>query len=250
MKQVDEHTVIFGQIVQKTFENMLGVETLKASDIETRNSVCTNKPFIVSIHYTGTVFGEYLLALDEETGAKLIEFDEPITDENRDEFKSEICDTLSEILNVIVGESIVDLQKSFAKLTITAPRVFFGEIRYPQFRTGTSILTTEAGDIECHFCLDLMRLNLAESYNDAMSSLLEINRKLKDANQQLAEQQAQLVHQEKMASIGMLAAGVAHEINTPLFAVDVNLATLDDYVFRHGIDHRNLREPGQIDWSF
>lgn len=52
---------------------------------------------------------------------------------------------------------------------------------------------------------------------------------LKSTKQQLLEQQQQLIHSEKLASIGQLAAGVAHEINTPLGYVSSNVETLCDY---------------------
>jgi signal transduction histidine kinase len=46
----------------------------------------------------------------------------------------------------------------------------------------------------------------------------------------LASAQEQLLQSEKMASIGQLAAGVAHEINNPIGYVHSNLGTLRDYV--------------------
>ena len=46
----------------------------------------------------------------------------------------------------------------------------------------------------------------------------------------LAGAQEQLLQSEKMASIGQLAAGVAHEINNPIGYVHSNLGTLQDYV--------------------
>lgn len=230
MCNILDYTNTFADVTAQTLVDMFGIETSAREGITEESSVQTTRSFIVSLYYTGSVYGEYLLALDEETAAKIIGWEEPITDENRGEVREEVCDALSETLNTIVGESIVHLQEAYPKLTLTAPRIFFGEIRYPQFKTGRTILNTEAGEIECHFCLDLMRLDLATSYDEAMQNMVEINEQLKEANRHLAEQQAQLVHSERMASVGILASGVAHEINNPLFFVEANLSTLKDYV--------------------
>lgn len=61
-------------------------------------------------------------------------------------------------------------------------------------------------------------------------ALREGHEKLESAYKRLAETQSHLVHSEKMASIGQLAAGVAHEINNPLSFVFSNFGTLDAYM--------------------
>jgi len=53
---------------------------------------------------------------------------------------------------------------------------------------------------------------------------------LEEANRQLKDTQSQMLQQEKMASIGQLAAGVAHEINNPMGFVTSNLNTLGKYL--------------------
>lgn len=60
--------------------------------------------------------------------------------------------------------------------------------------------------------------------------LNEQNQALKAINEQLTEAQNQLLQSEKMASVGQLAAGVAHEINNPAGYVNSNLGSLKTYV--------------------
>ncbi len=75
--------------------------------------------------------------------------------------------------------------------------------------------------------------------NDAMEVK---NLELADAYKQLKNSQVQILQQEKMASIGQLAAGVAHEINNPMGFITSNLGTLGKYFDRmnHFLEHQQV----------
>ena len=60
---------------------------------------------------------------------------------------------------------------------------------------------------------------LNETLEDRVRARTE---ELEQTNLELRETQAQLVQSDKMASLGMLAAGIAHEINTPIGAIHSN----------------------------
>jgi len=63
----------------------------------------------------------------------------------------------------------------------------------------------------------------------AEQTLKQQHSELQQANKNLNETQAQLLQSEKMASIGQLAAGVAHEINNPVGYVSSNITALKTY---------------------
>jgi two-component system NtrC family sensor kinase len=59
--------------------------------------------------------------------------------------------------------------------------------------------------------------------------LYEKNLLLKKQIEQIQQQQESVIQQEKLALLGTVAAGVAHEINNPLAFILSNLETLSDY---------------------
>jgi signal transduction histidine kinase len=74
----------------------------------------------------------------------------------------------------------------------------------------------------------LARLN--EEQNRRIEELSQAHAEVQAINRRLEDTQQQLLQSEKMASIGQLAAGVAHEINNPIGYVHSNLGSLEGYI--------------------
>ncbi len=73
-------------------------------------------------------------------------------------------------------------------------------------------------------------ISRADATEDRVKELLQANEELKQLNSQLSDAQDKLMQSERMASIGQLAAGVAHEINNPIGFIFSNFGTLERYL--------------------
>jgi len=71
--------------------------------------------------------------------------------------------------------------------------------------------------------LDISERKKAEEQLRQLNATLE--QKVDERTKDLAKSQQQIIQQEKLASIGQLAAGIAHEINNPLNFIKINFAT-------------------------
>jgi len=97
---------------------------------------------------------------------------------------------------------------------------------------------------------DLDRANAQlQSANEGLEQgIAERTRDLSEALDNLRMQQAQLIQSEKMASLGQMVAGVAHEINTPLGYAQSNVQTVREVLSAMpGLDERGRESLGEAD---
>lgn len=88
--------------------------------------------------------------------------------------------------------------------------------------------------------IDLLKFETMEASHSTFSVALERKKaeaalkqrltELQSTNEELQNMQQQLIESEKLASLGLLSAGIAHEINNPVGFVLSNMSSMEEYI--------------------
>ena len=106
-----------------------------------------------------------------------------------------------------------------------------GESRPWRFKEATmSLLVNDGGERVVAVIRDVTeRITREEERSSLQAQIRQRNRELESTLEEMKKIQEGLVQSEKMASIGQLTAGIAHEINNPLAFVSSNLNRFKEY---------------------
>ena len=93
-------------------------------------------------------------------------------------------------------------------------------------RTRVTDTSDEVGQLAAH--LDRLLDTIDDKTQALQASHDELDRKVVERTRELQSAQAQLIKSEKLAAIGQLTAGIAHEVNNPIAVIQGNLDLLRD----------------------
>jgi len=178
---IDTNTLLFAKSVIYTLEDMLGIPFVLNKTSFQETTFSSPYDMVASIHFTGTVQGDYLLGLDEVLAAKLIEVYEPgMPQDELIQMREDYGGFVNELLNIAVGLSIPEVEQSFGDLSYNAGILIYGKMQLPNVKSGSVLIESEQGAILCGFSLNLAQVKIGRTLEKILH---ELERITNEANQ-------------------------------------------------------------------
>lgn len=214
-------------------------------------------------NFTDGAWTDVLAAVDR-TYADLIAHQQKLEEQSEQlhelrRFIGSVMGSVSEIMAIVDRDGLIEeVSASLSDTTRSEPAALIGSDLAQLFVPAGAKAITEAltalrlSRSAAHFEADVMtadgpapfEITLSARVNDSgrligavlvgrpLGELRQAYSELEQSHQRLQEAQTQLVRNEKLASLGRLLAGVAHELNNPISFVYANTHALERYVTR------------------
>ena len=172
---IGTNTVLFAQSIMRSLEDMIGLSPVLNKESFREKAFSTGFDMIIYIHFAGIIQGDYLISMDESTAAKLIEvYEDGMTNEALKEMREDYTGFIKELLNTAVGLSIPELEQIFGNLTYSSSIVVYGKIEFPDVTAGDLIIESKAGNIQCGFAIDLVKLKIGQKLEECMCMIRDV----------------------------------------------------------------------------
>lgn len=183
-----------------------------------------------------------------------LDLDDLLSGINREKLMQAVCQSLGVSARLVSADGKLSLGDELTTVCVRLPiRPEMDAVAYLEVQTDVGERLTAAGNMLAMLLRSTTRYLMAsdlhletvqsdyEELANKHAALMKSEKKYKELaehlEQRVSEQvktiedaQRQLYQTEKMASVGQLAAGVAHEINNPMAFINSNMATASDYV--------------------
>ncbi|MBM9547373.1 GHKL domain-containing protein [Leptospira sp. 201903074] len=175
--------------------------------LESRNQKFSELPSI-------PVFNPFLLWLSEREGIHIKENFLQFASPNHEKIAKQALDFFKETKSELVA-------------TLSIKSSLVGFILLGKHKEGKIYDIEEIEIILEILAVSLMSLSNSMIYQQLLNLTETLEAKVRERTKELEETQAHLVQSEKMASLGVMVAGIAHEINTPAAVINGAADNLD-----------------------
>lgn len=140
------------------------------------------------------------------------------------------------VLLVILYISTASIIKPLERMVIATKEIAKGDLSHKvDIRS-----RDEVGHLAASF--NRMTENLQKANDELVEWGTTLEKKVEERTRELTEMQAHLIQSEKLASLGKLAAGIAHEINNPLGGILIYSHLLLEDAKKNTPQHENLKK--------
>ncbi|NLD98972.1 MAG: hypothetical protein GX640_03790, partial [Fibrobacter sp.] len=166
------NTLIFAHKMCQSISDMVGVSFNVKEDSLKEAGFKSAFKMISYISFSGAIQGNYLCAMDEITALKIMGvYTDRMSDDEIRGLRSEHSGFVKEVLNLSVGQSIVEIEKNFGDLTFFPGTVVYGELEFPEFLSADVLISSDFGSILCGFSLNLANLRIGQKLDEALREL-------------------------------------------------------------------------------